>query len=233
MNYLDTNSLFHTVDNVSEALFFNLKIDNNEKTEIVDFILNQQGKPKTYADTFAPTEIDLKQDLILFTGEKIKTNAGRCHMIGEESSRILRLIGGDSEKVQMALNKADLGLLSRINSGKNDPRYIHGTYCCKTCTSSLWLNISSGGLQHDISLLNSGLKYLKKLRDEKGGWIGFPNNYILYVLNEIETDLILDELKYAGNSIERKLKRKISSESKYDLRRKEIYERILNKINMN
>jgi len=233
MDYLDTNSLFRTVDNVSEALFFDFEIRDNEKTEIVDFILNQQGKPKTYADTFAPTEIDLKQDLILFTGEKIKTNAGRCHMIGEESSRILRLIDGESEKVQMALNKADLSLLSRINSGKNDPRYIHGTYCCKACTSSLWLNISSGGFKNDISLLDSGLKYLKNHRDDRGGWKGFPSNYILYVLNEIETDLILDELKYAGYAIERKLKRIISSKSKYDIRKKEIYIRILDKINKN
>jgi hypothetical protein len=233
MNFLDANSLFQTVDNVSEALFFDLEIGDNKKTEIADFILNQQGKPKTYADTFAPTEIDLKHDLVLFTGEKIKTNAGRCHMIGEESSRILRLIGGQSEKVQRALNKADLGLLTRINSGKNDPRYIHGTYCCKACTCSLWLNTSSGGLKNDISLLDSGLKYLKTHRDNKGSWKGFPSNYILYVLNEIETDLVLDELKYAGNAIERKLKRKISSESKYDLRRIEIYKRILDKINTN
>jgi hypothetical protein len=232
MNYLDTNSLFQTVDNVSEALFFNLEIGDNEKFKIVDFILNQHGKPKTYADTFAPTEIDLKHDLTLFTGEKIKTNAGRCHMIGEESSRVLRLIGGQSEKVQRVLNKADFGLLTRINSGKNDPRYIHGTYCCKSCTCSLWLNISSGGLKNDISLLDSGLKYLKKHRDDKGSWKGFPSNYILYVLNEIETDLVLDELKYAGNAIERKLKRKISSELKYDIRRKEIYKRILDRINM-
>ena len=233
MKYLNKNSLFQTVDNVSEALFFDLKIGDNEKNEIVDFILKQQGKPKTYADTFAPTEIDLKQDLILFTGEKITTNAGRCHMIGEESSRILRLIGGQSEKVQIALNKADLGLLTRIHSGKNDPRYIHGTYCCKACTSSLWLNISSGGLKNDVSILDSGLKYLKNHRDHNGGWKGFPSNYILYVLNEIEITMTLNELKYAGSAIEKKLKKKISSETKYNLRRKEIYKRILNKINMN
>jgi hypothetical protein len=90
MKYLDRNSLFNTVDNVSEALLFALEIDHNEKTEIADFIINQQGKPRTYANTFAPTETDLRQDLILFTGEKIKSGVGKCHMIGEEASRILR-----------------------------------------------------------------------------------------------------------------------------------------------
>ena len=90
MKYLDKNSLFKTVDNVSEALLFKLGIDKNEKAEIADFIINQQGKPRSYANTFAPTEIDLKQDLILFTGEKIKSGVGKSHMIGEEASRVLR-----------------------------------------------------------------------------------------------------------------------------------------------
>jgi hypothetical protein len=193
--------------------------------------LNQQGKPGTYADTFAPTEYDISQNLVLFTGEKIKTKAGRSHMIGEEASRILRLIGGENAKMQKALEKADLGLLARINSGKTDTRYIYGTYCCKTCTCSLWLNISSGGLKNDISLLESGLNYLKHNRDDKGRWKGFSANYILYVLNEIEPDLVLNELKYAGNTIERKLKRKGSAKSKYEVRRKDIYKRILGKIN--
>ena len=54
--------------------------------QIADFILNQQGKPDAYADTFAPTENDLKKDLVLFTGEKIKSRAGKRHMIGEVAS---------------------------------------------------------------------------------------------------------------------------------------------------
>jgi len=90
MQYLERNSLFITVENVSEALLFDLKIDKNEKAEIADFIISQQGMPRAYANTFAPTEMDIKQDLILFTGERIKSVVGKCHMIGEEASRILR-----------------------------------------------------------------------------------------------------------------------------------------------
>jgi hypothetical protein len=96
MKYLYTNSLFQTVDNVSEALFYGVEMGEIEKTEITDFILKQQGNPGTYANTFAPTGNDFNQNLVLFTGEKIRTNAGRSHMIGEEASRILRLIGGQN-----------------------------------------------------------------------------------------------------------------------------------------
>ena len=233
MKYLDPNSLFQTIDNVSEALFFDFEIGDHDKKEVVNFILSQQEKPQTYADTFAPTEYDLQHDLVLFTGEKIKTQAGRRHMIGEEACRIIRVIGMSNDQVNKALDRADQGLLSKISACKQDPGYISGTYCCKACSCSLWLNIGSGGLKNDVSMLESGLRYLKTNRDGHGNWKGFPPNYLLYVLNGINIDSALNELKYAGKAIERKLKRKGVAESKYELRRTHLYEQILNKINRN
>jgi hypothetical protein len=233
MKYLDKNSLFQTVDNVSEALLYDLKIDTDEKIEIADFILNQQGKPKTYADTFAPTENDLKHDLILFSGERIKTSAGKCHMIGEEASRILRKLGIQTNNVKVALQRADTGLLNRINKGRQDLRYEHGTYCCKSCTCALWINLASGGLGNDIKLLKAGLVYLKRNRDKKDRWIGYPYYYTLYILNEINRDLALDEMRYAAKSFEKRLKKKMSDENKYELRRNYICEKILEKVNSN
>ncbi len=230
MSYLNTNSLFETVDNVSEALFFQKEITGDEKNGIIEFIIRQQDHPLAYYNTFAPTEQDMKGDLVLFTGEKIKTKAGRRHMIGEESSRILRLIGQEKEEVQKALKIADNGILSCIEMVRNHPKYIHGTYCCKACSTSLWLNLSSGGLRNDESMLTAGIRYLKHQRDRDGSWQGFPPNYILYVLNEIQNDLALDELKYAGPTVERRLKRLGSPESKFEVRKKAIYERILEKI---
>jgi len=233
MKYLDRTSLFQTVDNVSEALLFNMKIDADEKKEIADFIVNQQGKPKTYADTFAPTENDLKHDLILFTGERIKTNAGKCHIIGEESCRILRVLNIQTDQLKTALQKADIGLRNRISKGILDPRYIHGTYCCKSCSCGLWLNLSSGGLNNDKEMLISGLGYLKRLRDNKGKWIGFPYYYTLYVLNEIEINIAIEEMKYAASIIESKLKKNRIDNNKYELRRNYISEQILIKANSN
>jgi hypothetical protein len=231
MKYLDKNSLFNTVDNVSEALLFNLKIDCIEKTEIADFIINQQGKPRTYANTFAPTETDLRQDLVLYTGEKIRSGVGKCHMIGEEASRILRKLDLKLDRVQNALQTADNGLQIQIDKVSKSHGYEIGMYCCKTCSCGLWLNLSSGGLNHNTGMLKAGMDYLKKHRDNKGRWKGFPYYYILYVLNEIGPDLAMNELKYASQSIERRLKKKQNNENKYDLRRNYICESILNRIN--
>ena len=230
MKYLDSSSLFQTVDNVSEALLFGLNIREKEKNEIADFIIHRQVK-EAYAGTFAPTEYDSNHQLILFTGEKIKTRAGRYHMIGEEASRILRKLNISEADVKNALQKADTGLRNKIEGLLHDNRYEFGMYCCKSCSCALWINLSSGGLYDDSRMLEAGLRYLKRYRDNKGSWKGFPGNYVLYVLNEIDPDLAMEELKYAGLSVERRYNRKKAEETKYQMRRNFIYEQILNKIN--
>lgn len=232
MIYLDKNSLFITVDNVSEALLFGFKIDDNEKTEIADFIVSQHRAPRTYADTFAPTEIDLRQDLRLFTGERVKSGAGKCHMIGEEASRILRKLEVTNSKIEMALQEADKGLQNRINDSLIRQGGTFGTYCCGTCSCSLWLNLSSGGLYNNTAMLEAGLSLLKNYRDNDR-WTRFSYYYTLYVLNEMDTVLAMDEIKYSAKSVEKIVKRKITTDNKYDLRRNFICEQILHKANSN
>jgi hypothetical protein len=231
MDYLDRTSLFKTVDQVSEALFFDLKIDENEKVEIADFIVNQQSKPHAYADTFAPTEVDLQNDFVLFTGERIKSTVGKCHMIGEEASRVLRKLGVQTEKIKGALHRADTGLQNRLNSYHS--RYIYGMYCCKSCSCGLWLNLSSGGLNKDTQFLIAGMDYLRQHRDGEGKWKGFPYFYALYVLHEIGLDIAKEEMKYTARSIESRLRKKRTHENKFDLRRNYICEQILEKISGN
>ncbi len=233
MTYLDKNSLFRTVDNVSEALLFGFNIDRSEKLEIADFIISRQGKPGSYADTFAPTETDLKTDLILFTGERIKSKVGKCHMTGEEACRLLRKMDLKLDKVDQALKRADHGLQNQINTVMHHPGYEYGMYCCKSCSCGLWINLSSGGLNLNATFLEAGMNYLKKHRDESGRWKGFPLYYTLYVLNEIDKQIAMDEMKHAAKFIEKRLLKKRNEESKYELRRNYICEQILSKVNSN
>lgn len=226
MEYLDTNSLAVTIDNVSEAMFFGLDIAKREKQAIADFFISRHYAPGTYANMFAPTETDMNRDLVLFTGEKVKSNAGRCHILGEEASRILRELNIRNEEVNKALKEADKGISDKIIEFKALP----GTYCCKTCSCALWLNLAAGGLNNDTDMLVAGLQFLKQHREEKGTWKGFPYYYTLYVLNEIGTDLALDEMRFAAGSIERWMNRKPLAQTKFTLRRQLIGERILSVI---
>ncbi|MBN1597708.1 MAG: hypothetical protein JW894_05400 [Bacteroidales bacterium] len=233
MKYVDVNSLSQTIDNVSEALLFGFDIDRSEKDIIADFIIGRQGKPNSYADTFAPTESDMKRDYILFTGEKIKSGAGKCHMIGEEASRLLRKLGLNNDKINKALIRADNGLKKQIDKVYKNPGYEYGMYCCRSCSCALWINLASGGLGNDTKMLKAGLNYLKKHRDSKGNWNGFPKYYTLYVLNEMDINLALDELKYIAPLVERRLKKKKTEEDKFELRRNYMCEQIIEKVNSN
>lgn len=233
MKYIVEDSLFQTIDIVNDALFYNEEIPVQEKQEIAKFISDRQGEPLSYAESFAPTENDMQHDLFLFTGERITTSAGRRYMIGGEASRILRLMDEKGDAITAALTRADEGLYKMIDLSRKDPRYTEGTYCCKRCSCTLWLNMSSGGLSKEAAMLPMGIDFIKRNRDGKGGWNGFPTNYLLYVLNELDPDLSTEELKYAGPAIERKLNRKKNAFGKYDIRRKALYERILDKINSN
>lgn len=82
-------------------------------------------------------------------------------------------------------------------------------------------------------MLKAGMEYLKKYRDNKGRWSGFPYYYTLYVLNEAQTDIVKEELIYTAGIIERRLKKRRMEENKYDLRRNYICEQIMDKVNSN
>jgi hypothetical protein len=233
MKYLDTTSLSQTIDNVSEALLFDLPVDHDEKVKIVNFIADQQGKPNSYADTFAPTNADLKMDLVLFTGEKIKSRVGKCHMIGEEACRIIHKLDLKLENANKALMRAETGLQNQIDKVLQNPRYEYGMYCCRSCSCALWLNLTSGSLNNNTQMLTAGMEYLKKHRDYKGKWTGFPYYYTLFILNETQKDIAKEELIYTAGTVERRLKKRRTEENKYEMRRNYICEQILNKVNSN
>jgi len=226
---LDKNSLAGTIDNVSEAMLFGKAIGKKDKTAIAEFIADQHGKPYSYANMFSPTEEDMKRDLVLFTGEKIKSGAGKCHVIGEEASRIIRKLNIHSEKINKAVSEADEGLISRIDANRDHPRFIYGAYCCKSCSCAMWLNLSAGGLKNDTKMLKAGLKWLKLHRDGKGRWKGFPYYYTLYVLNEIDPEIAGDEIRYAVKSLEKRLKTAKNNNDKYEIRRNYICTSLIKK----
>jgi hypothetical protein len=229
MTLIDTTSLFSTVDNVSEALFFKKMIGPREKTVVADFIAGRQGGPYAYADGFAPTETDLARDLILFTGEKIKTTVGKCHTISEEASRILLKLGVSAGPAADALTRANTGMRARLDTRGYAPRHGRGTYCCKPCSCALWLNLAAGGLDNDAALLEAGMNRLQSYRDGDGRWFGFPYYYLLYILDEMDPALARAEILYARPGIVKRLARKSTPRNRYDERRRRVCEQLLEK----
>jgi hypothetical protein len=65
----------------------------------------------------------------VFTGERI-TSASARHILGEESSRVLRLLSVPDSSVQAMLERANAGLMNCLSRAALDPRNTNpGKYC--------------------------------------------------------------------------------------------------------
>lgn len=224
IKYLFNQSLGKTLDAVNEAYFFGGTIPKSERVNVAKWIANRQGLPNSYANMFAPTEKDLKEGAVLFTGEKIGSNVGTRHILGEEACRALILLDIPSAEVNKALKLASEGIRQKLSEHWTD-----GIYCCGSCTVALWRHLTVGKLENSENYIDQGIKVLKKHRDGKGRWRRFPFYYTLLVLNELEDKYANEEIHYASKACERLLKRK-TKENNISQRRKVLLQKVLEKI---
>ena len=233
MRILNTQSLAATVEAINEALFFGQPLSRPQRLQASRWIAERQGKPGSYAKMFAPCKRDFEQGIRLFTGEKITTNVGTRHILGQETCRALILLRTNTKAANQALEAASTGMLEGLR--KETVRLEHlgrekrfGMYCCGKCSVALWRHLAISGLAqvNPERLLNAGVKKLKTKRDGKGRWKVFPFYYTLLALNEIDLPAATKEMQYTASSLERLLKR-FASGQKYDSRRRTLAERIL------
>ncbi len=223
MKLLYKTSLAKTIDAINEALFFDKKIPASLKKEAVKWIAGRQGLPGSYAGKlFALTKKDFESDILLFTGEKIKSGAGKAHILGEETCRILTLLDPKNK----ALAKAQKGM-EELLAGHLAGGHEFGTFCCVTCTCALWRNAAAGRLKNSKKLLDAGLKILKSNRDDKGRWGRFPFYYTLFTLSDIDSPKAKAELNYCQSACEKSLKRLLKKNDIISKRRRKIIERVI------
>ena len=225
MKLLHHNSLAATLDTVNEAFFMGSSFSKVERDSVIEWIASRQGIKGSYCGMFAPTPLDFKRGIRLFTGEKVVSGAAIAHILGEEASRALILLNGSSPVIHDVLKKSNRGMIRALASCEK-PKSVRGFYCCGTCTAALWRHLAVGGLTHPMRRLDAGLKVLKKYRDGTGKWHRFPFYYTLLALSEIEGKLATDEIRYTAPVCEDLLKRK-GGRDKYARRRRILLERIL------
>ncbi len=224
---VDTKSLARTIDALDEVIFSASKLPRRELESAVRWIASRQGMSGAYRDgMFAPTLWDLQRGIQCFTGERISSNAGISHVLGEEACRILVLLNVQDERVQTALRLAS-GCMNRVLESSSEARQENiGMYCCGTCSCSLWRHLAAGGLGNVEARLENGLRILKKRRNGDGRWSGFPFYYTLLALSEIPLPSAINEIKYAAPVCERLLKRRVALD-KFSHRRRELMGRVL------
>ncbi|MGB7054798.1 MAG: hypothetical protein WBE28_05720 [bacterium] len=225
MKILHPNSLAVTLDTLNEVFFMGYSISKAERTTVVRWLAGRQGVKGAYRGMIAPTPLDFKRGIRLFTGEKVVSGAAIGHILGEEASRALILLDGSLPIAQDALKKSNKGMMKALMSCET-PTRVRGFYCCGTCTTAMWRHLAAGGLKQSKRRLSAGLKVLRKYRDGAGKWRRFPFYYTLLALSEIGHGMAIDELHYTAPLCERLLKR-YKAKNKLAKRRRRVMEKVL------
>lgn len=225
---IDETSLSQTVDAVNAAHFDGRALTAAERGQAARWIAARQGLPGAYGGTFAGFPSERSKGIVLFTGERI-TSASARHILGEEASRVLRLLGVRDRGVTRALDAADDGVKRFLARAAEDPRHNSGLFCCGKCSVGLWRNLLSGWLSDSDERLRRGASHLRSLRDGEHGWRTFPFWYTVLALSEMDNAAAKAELKYAAPALERAAARKVPS-AVYARRRHELATRTLNNL---
>jgi hypothetical protein len=223
---VDPGSLGATLDAINEALFFAKPVSQQDKTAAAGWIAARQGLPGAYAGMFAPLPQDLRTGVTLFTGERVTSQAGTKHLLGEEACRAMRLLAPLSANAAQALARADAAMNQRLRANEDLNR---GRYCCGTCSVAVWRNMQAGGLRPSEQFLATGLAHLNSRRDGRGRWRSYPYYYALLCLSELPQPLVLAELHYAAPGCERLVKRRLRAGNVYAGRRFEVAQQVLSR----
>ncbi len=220
------NSLAALVDRIEQKRYFGRRIPTRELRAAARDIASRQGLPGSYAGMFAPTRLDFRRGIRVFTGEPVRSGAATAHILGEECCRLLLKLKVNDRLVSAALARAEAGMTERLTS----PERIHsrhvGFYCCGICTVSFWRHLAAGGLNHPVPRFRDGLHVLAGSRSTGNRWKRFPFFYTLLALTELDVPEARKELRWAAPAAARSLKA-LRGDKRFAKRRRAVLEQAL------
>ncbi|MCX6844742.1 MAG: hypothetical protein NTX53_20965 [candidate division WOR-3 bacterium] len=221
-----TRSLAAIVDRIEENRFFGREVPASVLLSAAREIVSRQGLPGSYAGMFAPTGLDFRCGIRVFTGEAVRSGAATAHILGEECCRLLLKLGVKDRLVSAALARAEAEMLERLSSWDRLHAERTGFHCCGICTASFWRHLAAGGLDSPGPRFRNGMRVLASLRTGSGRWKRFPFFYTLLALTEIDLPGAREELRWAAPAAERSLKA-LRGAGRYAQRRRAVLERAL------
>ena len=228
-------TLTAVIDEVNDWKLFQGRHCCGRRVKLRTFIGDRRGLPGSYCGLFAPVDGELAHGYRMFTGERITTNAGCRHILGEEALRALILLEPTTKKGQAAIERASQAMSQQLDRHEGERRGKlggRGTYCCCRCTVALWRTLAVGGLEAAEDRLVNGMRWLKTQRNDNGAWHSLPFHYTISALleawNRVNLKQAPAELRHARPAIERRLKRAAkSSDDPYTRRRRALAEHAL------
>jgi hypothetical protein len=220
------NSLAVLVDSIEQKRYFGQEIPARELLAAARLIASRQGMPGSYAGMFAPTRLDFKRGMRVFTGEAVRSGAATAHILGEECCRLLLKLDVKDREVSAALARAEAGMQERLNSADRRHAAHAGFYCCGICTASFWRHLAAGGLDNPAPRFRDGRRALAGCRTDNGRWKRFPFFYTLLALTELGVPEAKKELRWAAPAAERSLKA-LRGAGRFPQRRRAVLEQAL------
>jgi hypothetical protein len=213
------DTLGSVIDAVSEDLQQGRDFDEDERENLVRWLIERQVAGGRDAGAFAPSAEDLHGKGHLYTGEPLRTKLAIWNVFTAETARLLTLLRTPRVDVSEALDRAAqwLGLRCFSSSG-----CVIGECAHSFVGYVRYLNARD----EDPASLVRHVNVFRKHRDGKGRWHRFPFYYALLTLTEIGSDAARNELHYALPALRRVRNRKTEDEV-FGRRRKEIIDRVL------
>ena len=220
------NSLATLADSIEQRRYFGQRIPARELVAAAREIASRQGLPGSYAGMFAPTRLDFRRGIRVFTGEPVRSGAATAHILGEESCRLLLKLDVKDRLVSAALARAEAGMQERLKSSERVHARHVGFYCCRICTVSFWRHLAAGGLDSPVPRFKDGLRVLARCRSDSNRWNRFPFFYTLLALTELDEPEARKELRWAAPAAERSL-RALRGAGRFPRRRRIVLEQAL------
>jgi hypothetical protein len=122
--------------------------------EALQWVLSRQGLQRSYFNLFMPTNQDLSQGVRLLTGERMLSDAGTRHVLGEEA---LRTVIVWKLRSSSAVTNALKGFNDLLEAGAKG-----GSWCCHTCTAAFLRTLAVTKPDKWDGILEKGLDRIKK-----------------------------------------------------------------------
>lgn len=187
---------------------------------LVEMICTKQLHSGDLRGTFDPGQKRLKEGIVLYTGERVRTKFATRSIVSLEAGRALLVAGSLNASARSALANLDTWLENQCF------RDFCGSGECRYSTIAFLRYAASGAMKMGKDEIDSIIESLKTHRDGKGRWNGFPFYYTLLTLLELDTPAAGAELEYAKPACERALKLTNATDF-FSSRRKAILQRLL------
>lgn len=168
---INPQSLAKTLDAINEGFFYDHQFSASQIEETAQWLCKRQIRTGKKVGLFAPTAVDYREGVKLFTGERLTTKLATDNILSQETARALLLFAMPSEEVQKAIVQANQRMFGSCYATE---------YCalgeCRHSSIGFMRYLAVGKPNGHQQRLQRYIAILRQHRDGKGRWANSCSN---------------------------------------------------------